>query len=217
MVLQEVFESKQRLKRMPAAETQRLASRRGASSKRDLVIVVRTIGSERADLPRRRGRTPTTVRFRPSGPLTSSRGPETSRRAKRVSSRTRLLGARSSRNTEGRQDRDRFLIAREGQTGTTRESRRSGFRIRLGEALTGEGRYAEAEQTLLEANRIQVSKGVPRGTEGLFPCLAALYWSWNEASPGHGYDAKAAEWQRKLDSMITPQTAPSAALSATKR
>ena len=50
-----------------------------------------------------------------------------------------------------------------------------------------------------------MADGLPAaGQKDCFRALAALYSSWNEASPGRGYDAKAAEWQRKLDAVSTP-------------
>ena len=75
------------------------------------------------------------------------------------------------------------------------------FRVSLGRALTGLGRYSEAEAALLEANQIQGEvQGVrPARRKECLGALASLYTAWNETIPGRGYDAKAADWQRKLD------------------
>src|SRR6185503_20250932 len=56
MVLQEVFESEQRLEGCPPRRPD--TSQAAAALPRDQVIVTRTAGSERADLPRRRCRRP---------------------------------------------------------------------------------------------------------------------------------------------------------------
>ena len=42
-------------------------------------------------------------------------------------------------------------------------------------------------------------------------CIQAivdLYTAWNTAEPGKGYEAKAAEWKRKLDKLVAASHDP---------
>jgi serine/threonine protein kinase/tetratricopeptide (TPR) repeat protein len=75
----------------------------------------------------------------------------------------------------------------------------------LGRALLGQKKYADAEPLLLKGyegmkarentipleGKIRVPEAIAR--------LVLLYTDWHTAEPDKGYDAKAAEWQQKLD------------------
>ena len=75
----------------------------------------------------------------------------------------------------------------------------------LGEVLAGQNKFSEAEPFLLsgyqrlteDADKIPpihahcVTDSLER--------LVKLYEAWDQAKPDQGYEAKAAEWQRKLD------------------
>jgi tetratricopeptide (TPR) repeat protein len=75
----------------------------------------------------------------------------------------------------------------------------------LGGALLGRKRYAESEPLLLAGYQglKQREATIPRtGTICLHQALerlVQLYTDWHAAEPDQGYDAKAAEWQTKLD------------------
>ena len=75
----------------------------------------------------------------------------------------------------------------------------------LGGALLGQKKYAESEPLLLagyeglkqrettipEQGKVRLPEALER--------LVQLYTDWHAAEPDQGYDAKAAEWQQKLD------------------
>ncbi len=69
-----------------------------------------------------------------------------------------------------------------------------------GLALAGLGRYAEAEEALLEGHGILVAElgDNHEQTRRVVGYLADLYDARHAAEPGKGYDAKAAEWRAKL-------------------
>jgi hypothetical protein len=72
--------------------------------------------------------------------------------------------------------------------------------MNLGKARTGLGQFADAETDLLEAQPIFVKTRGPKHKETR-ECTQAvidLYTAWDAAERGKGYDAKAAEWKRKL-------------------
>lgn len=73
-------------------------------------------------------------------------------------------------------------------------------RLNLGRALAGLGRFAEAETEFVEGERVlATAKNVPAGRhERCIEALVTLYETWDEAAPGKGYDARAAEWKGKL-------------------
>lgn len=78
-------------------------------------------------------------------------------------------------------------------------------RSMLGEALLGEHEFAEAESLLLSGYRglVEREEAIPPAaknpvTESL-KRLVVLYETWHRDSPNAGYDAKAAEWQKKLE------------------
>ena len=74
------------------------------------------------------------------------------------------------------------------------------YLAKLGEARTGQGAFAEAETTLLEAHGL-IAAGFGDdhpGTTKTIKRIISLYESWHAAEPGKGYDAKAAEWRAKL-------------------
>jgi len=76
-------------------------------------------------------------------------------------------------------------------------------RLRLGESLSAEGRLAEAEGELLATERVLAR--APDDATGLhrkcIEVLVALYENWSESEPGKDYEAKAAEWRAKLESL----------------
>jgi hypothetical protein len=79
---------------------------------------------------------------------------------------------------------------------------RATYLMLLGKSRTGEGRYAAAETALLQAQDIlQTTHNVTHADDvrDTMRALVALYTSWNKAEPGNGYDAKAADWEHKLD------------------
>ncbi len=79
-------------------------------------------------------------------------------------------------------------------------------RMGLARGLIEQKRFPEAEPEIIEAERIfSAPEGVP--PDRYKPCVEALvtlYEAWDKAEPGTGYDAKAAEWKRKLDAKYPP-------------
>ncbi len=87
---------------------------------------------------------------------------------------------------------------------------RATFLIQLGRARTGLGNHAAAEVELLDAQAILEQTHNVTHADDLRDCtraIVALYISWNKVEPAKGYDAKAAEWQGKLDALATPDPA----------
>ncbi|HEY2345472.1 MAG TPA: tetratricopeptide repeat protein [Xanthomonadaceae bacterium] len=81
---------------------------------------------------------------------------------------------------------------------------RATYLMRLGLAHAGLGDHVAAESELLEAEFIARQTRNVTHDEDVRDCsqaLVDLYTAWNRAEPGKGHDAKAAEWQRKLDAM----------------
>lgn len=69
-----------------------------------------------------------------------------------------------------------------------------------GTCLTGLERFAEAEKPQLEARDI-IGRALPPDhpiAGEMSKSLAQLYEAWDKAEPGNGYDAKAAEWRKKV-------------------
>jgi len=86
--------------------------------------------------------------------------------------------------------------------------------MNLGTARTGLGEFTTAEANLLEAQPIFVRSRHPTHAKDARECtqaLVALYTSRNKAEPGKGYDAKAAEWKRKLLALAAPPSPQPAA------
>ena len=84
----------------------------------------------------------------------------------------------------------------------------------LGSLLSSQGQYAAAEAMLLPGAAIAAAR-LPMGHDvrlRLTKTIAKLYDAWNAAEPGKGYDARAAEWNVKLEAMVKPgdQPAPDA-------
>ncbi len=93
------------------------------------------------------------------------------------------------------------------------------FLTAIGRARVGVGyqaeRFALAESNFLEAYSIYLA-AKDRGPKHkqTIECVQALidlYNAWHAAEPGKGYDAKAAEWQAKLDAAKAPPADPPAA------
>jgi eukaryotic-like serine/threonine-protein kinase len=89
----------------------------------------------------------------------------------------------------------------------------SGFLSILGRARTGLGKFVAAQTNLLEA-QANISRAYGPTDHRLRPLIQALidlYTAWNSAEPGKGYDAKAAEWKKRLDAInaLHPQPASS--------
>jgi len=89
--------------------------------------------------------------------------------------------------------------------------RLAGFLTTLGRARVGLGydpdRFALAETNLLEAYPIfvQALGEAHKDTTVCVQGLVDLYTAWHAAEPGKGYDAKAAEWQAKLDQAVAAE------------
>jgi serine/threonine protein kinase/cell division protein ZapA (FtsZ GTPase activity inhibitor) len=86
------------------------------------------------------------------------------------------------------------------------------FLMHLGSTRAKLSEFAKAEVNLLEADSIFVRTLGPTHNKDVHECTQAivdLYAVWNNAEPGKGYDAKAAEWKKKMDalSMSVPATA----------
>jgi hypothetical protein len=80
-------------------------------------------------------------------------------------------------------------------------------RSMLGEVLLRRAEFAGAERLLLEGYRGMKDReaaipaqGKVRLAEAL-DRLVDLYAAWNQAEPGKGYDAKAAEWKAKAEAL----------------
>ena len=70
--------------------------------------------------------------------------------------------------------------------------------------------FAVAEANLLEAHEIyeKVPGPSPSGPRLALQALVDFYVRRDAAEPGQGYDAKAAQWQAKLDE-LSPSSRPS--------
>jgi hypothetical protein len=64
------------------------------------------------------------------------------------------------------------------------------------------GRFQEAEQELVEAERVMRIALFPQHyLVDVINRLVALYEAWDAAEPGKGYVEKAAEWRAKLNDL----------------
>jgi tetratricopeptide (TPR) repeat protein len=84
---------------------------------------------------------------------------------------------------------------------------RATYFLRLGIARAGLRNYAGAETALLEAESIAEQTHNITHADDIGDCtraLVAMYTAWDKAEPGKGYDAKGAEWKRKLDALGAP-------------
>jgi tetratricopeptide (TPR) repeat protein len=84
----------------------------------------------------------------------------------------------------------------------------------LGSLLSSQGQYAAAEALPLPGAAIAAAR-LPMGHDvrlRLTRTITKLYGAWNTAQPGKGYDARAAEWNDKLEAMArsADQPAPDA-------
>ena len=82
--------------------------------------------------------------------------------------------------------------------------------MHLGQAHTGLGDHAVAQSELLEAEPILRASHDLSQHNLIRDCtraLVALYSSWNGAEPGHGYDEKATDWKKKLETLDPPTAA----------
>ena len=80
----------------------------------------------------------------------------------------------------------------------------------LGESLSRQGKFAEAEPLLLDGYAGMTERpDAPdeRKAEAL-QRIIDLYDVWHAAEPGEGYDAKAAEWRAKLPPEAEAQPIP---------
>jgi len=80
----------------------------------------------------------------------------------------------------------------------------------LGSLLSSQGQYAAAEAMLLPGAAIAAAR-LPMGHDvrlRLTRTITKLYDGWNAAEPGKGYDARAAEWNVKLEAMVKPADQP---------
>ena len=103
------------------------------------------------------------------------------------------------------------LLAIRVDTLSPADWRIANMKSRLGGALLGQGRFAEAEPLLLSGHEgLLASSQTPREPQDRLSeaaeRLVDLYAAWDKAEPGKGYDAKAAEWRGKLPSK--PADAP---------
>ena len=71
---------------------------------------------------------------------------------------------------------------------------------RVGTLLRKRGKFAEAEEMLVPAAAVADEKLPPDHRVGkyLTKSITELYDAWDEAEPGQGHDAKAAEWRARL-------------------
>jgi tetratricopeptide (TPR) repeat protein len=80
----------------------------------------------------------------------------------------------------------------------------------LGGLLSAQGKHAAAEALLLPGAAVATAR-LPTGDEvrlRLTRTITKLYEAWNTAEPGRGYDARAAEWNVKLEAMARPAVQP---------
>jgi serine/threonine protein kinase/tetratricopeptide (TPR) repeat protein len=96
------------------------------------------------------------------------------------------------------------------------------YLAKLGVSRKGQGAFAEAESTLLEAYPLLVvGFGEEHdATKRTVERIIALYESWHAAEPGVGYDSRAAEWRARLskeESDGDQSQAPSASLERAGR
>ncbi len=78
------------------------------------------------------------------------------------------------------------------------------FLLSLGRARAAGGQYALAESNFLEAQQVL---GASPSTAELIACtqsLVDLYNLWNSVDPSGGHDARAVEWNSKLEILTTP-------------
>ncbi|HZP65401.1 MAG TPA: tetratricopeptide repeat protein [Rudaea sp.] len=73
----------------------------------------------------------------------------------------------------------------------------------LGAAKRDLGGFADAETNLIESHGLFMRTRGPthKDTRDCMREIVVLYTMWHAAAPGRGYDAKAAEWQRKVDAL----------------
>ncbi len=78
--------------------------------------------------------------------------------------------------------------------------------LTMGRILQDQRRFADAEGELMQAQQsISAAPGVaPRLLRTTAEDLGELYIAWHAAQPGSGYDAKAAEWKAKAQSVKGP-------------
>jgi serine/threonine protein kinase/tetratricopeptide (TPR) repeat protein len=88
----------------------------------------------------------------------------------------------------------------------------------LGAALNDQGKFADAEASLLVAcAHLEKDPNVPPKTHpggadfrrDVVERLVGLYNAWDQAEPGKGHDTQAARWKTKLDAMTPTPSAPS--------
>jgi hypothetical protein len=107
---------------------------------------------------------------------------------------------------------EQLLAPSEAETSKAEALSRSDARalifMSLGKARTRLREFTAAETDLLEA--LATFKAGDPNDSDIGHCTKAvidLYNTWNNAEPGKGYDAKAAEWRRKLDKLDVPTPA----------
>jgi hypothetical protein len=83
------------------------------------------------------------------------------------------------------------------------ERTRASFLADIGKARAGLGKFAEAESSLLEAERLWVESGGDEdgNTRACIQAIVDNYAAWHQAQPVLGYDAKASAWRAKLDAV----------------
>ena len=75
------------------------------------------------------------------------------------------------------------------------------FLMALGQSRAAIGKFAAAEVNLLEAHGILIETPGP-SPASLRECTQSIvefYAAWHRAEPNNGYNAKSAEWKRKMD------------------
>ena len=108
-----------------------------------------------------------------------------------------------------------FVLCREVIDGLRQCSRKDLREISHGQLIMGriardQKRFADAEIELMQAHQTSAAAvgGGPRMRRLSAEALAENYAAWHAAQPGGGYDAKAAEWKAKAQSVKGPAATP---------
>jgi tetratricopeptide (TPR) repeat protein len=101
---------------------------------------------------------------------------------------------------------------------TDNRGRLGTFLMRLGKARLKLDEFAAAQANLLEAQPLMVNDSSVK-PERKLECtqdIIDLYTAWSAKEPGKGYDAKAADWKKKLDALAAASPAPAGSKPSAK-